>query len=273
MGTMPEQQSAPEARPVEISPAPPPAIELADYSTVSFENPHGAFAAPPTTRTLPRQEARRTPWAPRMATGLIDELSEVGPRLEATFEREDVRVSLPQPATADGYAVAALEPRFLVRTAGQPDRARTLRDALSSAASDDDAPLDDLVRLELTRLVAVALDGLHRVDTVLASVDLDTFAFSLTGRPAVTLIEPGNIRRLGGEFLSHQAESRGLDDDRADFADLLAVLLSDGAGEIPDDVPGLSASDSRRLQALADRAAGRPGTRPPVSEWLAVLGR
>jgi hypothetical protein len=111
------------------------------------------------------------------------------------------------------------------------------------------------------------------VDAVLSSLDIDTFAFHVDGRPYVALVDGGGVRRLGGEFLTGTAESRGLDDDRADYAELVTVLLSDGGSEIPEIVPGLSRSESRRLQVLRHRAVGVPGTRAPVSDWLEVLGR
>lgn len=270
---VPEQNSAPTPAPRADVVSPTFEIELPDLSGVEFINPENGYAPPPAPEKPVRRARRSTSLAPRIVRELVGELNEVGPRLAATIVDEAVDVVLPTSDAQPGYLVAEIEEGFLLSDGGHTAQPRTLRHALTEGQVSEERAVDDLDRLELARLVAMAVDGLHRADIVLTRLDLDTFAFSTDGRPRVALVDGGGLRRLGGEFLTASSEPRCLDDDRADFAGLVATLLSDGGHDIADETPGLSAAATRRLQVLLDRAAGPPGTRAPVSEWLEVLGR
>jgi hypothetical protein len=201
---------------------------------------------------------------------LLDELSATQRGLEVVLRKEPVVVSLPaQGATTLDYDLGTVPAGFHDPELGTP---RTLAAALPTGSSDPSTdPVDALDRLELTRLVALLLQGLHDRQYFTSGVDLGSFAFGLHPRPSVVLLRGDLVRRVGGDFLT-DAESTtapSLDNDRHGFALLSRALL-----DAPDPsavIVGLDPEQTRGAHRLWARADGPVGTRPQLTEWLAVL--
>ncbi len=276
-------------------PAPPrddgDAIVLADLSGRVYAPVPGGFAPPPLSPTQARPSHRRwlgrlSPWAPTQTGALVADLAQGRHVLLAAIGDEPVMV--PEVEVADGgssaYRVSAIEPACVLESGEEAGRPRTLDLALSVRAAQGDVTADALDRLELARLVAIALAGLHRCDLVTDGFGWDTFVFTLDPRPAVALTRPDRLRRVGSEFLDPAGPAADkhavgpFDTDRSRLAELLRGLLLDPGPDVPadwstvDDVPGLTPPVTRVLCRLGERALGAAGTRPQAAEWVAALG-
>lgn len=271
--------AAPVAYPTEPTPetssaptVPDDHFELPDFSHIPYPEVPGGFASPLLAAETGRHDAGRTKFAPRVAAGLVSELGAAQAYLETVLKDEPIVVSLPsQGSTPRAYALASL-PSYFVDTVRQAPRtlttALTAPDHLTEGGGAD--PLD---RLELTRLVGRLLKGLHDQQHLTAGIDLESFAYSLQPRPAVALLKGDLVRRIGGDFLNDSPldANPSMDNDRHGFAELARQLLA------PDDQPGrgitgLDDEQVRQAERLWTRANGPIGTRPQISEWLAVLG-
>jgi hypothetical protein len=259
-------------------------LTLENFSSEVYEPPASGYAPPPVARGEGRPKRRRDSRPatvhpsipPALASELVSELGALEERLRAGLIGEPIAVEMPAPGPsldlAIEYRVPVLESRFMVRDEEGSMVPRTLGQALSSATTSGELAPDELDRIELARLVAMLVEGLHRVDTMSAGVSLDSFAYDLSsGRPALAVVEPDSFRRVGSEFPRIDPGARGMDADRAELAVLVVALLSDGGDELPDVVPGLDDLMSRRLQGLWRRASGPSGSMPRAAEWLEGL--
>lgn len=245
-------------------------FDLPDFSTVTYPVVTDGFIGPSwVVSERPRVDVGRSPYSVRATSELLDELSTAESTIGAALRHEPITIALPAAGSSPGsYALPRLPETFVDADTGQP---RTLRRAVESQQAADSP--DALDRLELVRLVARLLDGLHAQDHFTAGVDLDAIAYALHPRPAVTLVAGDRVRRVGGDFLSVAPSiTSSMDGDREGFA-LLAqqLLLPDGRFE-HDGIVGLDESQVRAARSLWNRAAGPEGTRPQVGAWLAVLG-
>jgi hypothetical protein len=262
-----------EALPAPARTAPDAPFNLPDYSHLSYPSIPGGFAGPSTSEaSVARRQAGRSRFSPGATAVLLDELSATQRHLDVVLRDEPVVVSLPaRGATTLDYDMATVPADFYHLESGT---LRTLAAALPTASSDpSDDPVDALDRLELTRLVALLLQGLHDRQHFTSRVDLESFAFGLHPRPTVALLRGDLVRRVGGDFLTDakSATAPSMDNDRHGFA-LLARTLLDAHDHHPSAViVGLDAEQTRKAHRLWARAAGPVGTRPQLTEWLAVL--
>ncbi|MFC6321324.1 hypothetical protein ACFP3Q_14380 [Nocardioides sp. GCM10027113] len=205
---------------------------------------------------------------------VLHDLGEAEREVSAALRGEPAEALLPVRRAADrAYAAAAPHRRFMVTSEEGALVPRTLDQILGQA--------DPFDRIELVRLVGGLLGALHARDCLTSGVALTSFACALDPRPAVLWLHPAAVRRLGGEFVNvssggaHRAES--FDEDRFEFAVLAHQLLVSVSTQRPDtfrvptSIPGLTDGQVRRLELLWERAAGAPGTRPQVGEWMEVL--
>lgn len=267
---------------------------LEDLSGVVYAPVPGGYPLPPVTgggthagirplsllgRSRATEKSTTLPVA--LATELIQELSSLSDRLAEGLASEPVLISLPEPIDRrNGYRVAGVAPELLTVNREGLRIPRTLAQATQGKHADGDRSADALDRLELVRLVGAALERLHAEELFTSGLELSSFAFVLDPRPAVMLLDPDRVRRIGGEFLTGSRSRSGVDDsldsDRYEFALLAHRLLVDDESPMPDlhrreHVPGLTEEQHRRLWGLWERAAGPSGSRPQISEWMAVL--
>jgi hypothetical protein len=269
-------------------------VLLTDYSAVSYPSVPGEFALPPgvqaATRAQPKRRwaSRRSLWRPAMTVELVRELEERSGSVSATLEGEPVEVSWPAQDDhgQSGFRVHEPDAAYFIAHGEAKGTPRTLDLSIPDRMPAGELAADDLDRLELVRLVAIAVEGLHRADVVTADLGWSTFLFALGPRPAVVLHGPEHIRRLGGEFLAPAyppADDEGssispFDADRFRLAVLAYRLLV--SHELDGDidpwnrrgVPGLSDSQVRHAWRLWERSTGPAGTRPQASEWVEALG-
>ncbi|WP_165807018.1 hypothetical protein [Nocardioides currus] len=265
-------QHAPQARPRNDSVVDDQPFDLPDFSTVSYPAVPDGFVGPGRVASeRPRVDVGRSPYSVRSTSELLDEFSVAESTIGSALRREPITIALPAAGSSPGsYALPRLPETFVDAETGQP---RTLRRAVESPGSAD-LP-DALDRLELVRLVARMVDGLHAQDHFTAGVDLDTIAYCLHPRPAVALVAGDRVRRVGGDFLASAPATSGipsLDGDREGFALLAQRLLAPDGRIAQGEIPGLDEAHSSGARRLWARATGPDGTRPQVGEWLAVLG-
>ena len=269
-------------------------VLLTDYSDVTYPSVPGEYAQPPGVQPATKAQrkrrwaSRRSPWRPAMTVELVRELEERRGSVSARLEGEPVEVSWPAQDDHGQSGFRVLEPdaAYFVAHGEAKGSPRTLDFALPDRTPAGEPATDDLDRLELVRLVAIAVEGLHRADVVTAGLGWSTFLFALGPRPAVVLHGPEHIRRLGGEFLAPTYPPAGdeasgvspFDADRFRLAVLAYRLLvsHEPDGDIDPwnrrGVPGLSDSQVRRAWRLWERSTGPAGTRPQASEWMEALG-
>lgn len=216
-----------------------------------------------------------------LATELLQEFSSLSDRLAAGLAQEPVVIALPVRSNRPGgYRLAGVESEFLTNNGDGVRVPRTLAHAVPGRQPEGERAADALDRLELVRLVGAALEQLHAEELFTSGIELDSFAYALDPRPAVMLLEPDGVRRIGGEFLTHTRPRAGAEDcfdsDRYEFAVLAHRLLVDAESSSPylyrrEHVPGLSVEEDRHLWGLWERAAGPLGSRPQIGEWMGAL--
>lgn len=267
-------------------------IGLADCSNVVYDLLPTGYVAPPMAEpTKPAPTAARSPdrsvrrsssLAPGLAAETLSDLAVLGNRACEQLADEPVVIDWPTPTGEPGtYATRVLEAQFLTDRGDGTPVPRLLSDALPQREAGEGEAADDLDRLELVRLVGALLEQLHARDLTMAEISLESLAFALSPRPAITPLRPDRVRRLGGEYLDVQfqggARRQAFDDDRLDFARLAQRLLLDPSGDAPLGWPrdrrvvGLSDVQDRAVRRLWERADGPAGTRPQMGEWMAVL--
>jgi hypothetical protein len=269
-------------------------IVLTDLSGVRYSVDGGGYPPPPpgwdaaAVAASPRRWSRRSSrLRPALVTVTVRDLRARADGVALVVDEEPVEVLWPgaDENRPGDFRVSELDPSYLVSRGESQGHPRTLDLALPGAEGAERA-VDDFDRLELVRLIAILLDGLHRHDVVTACLDWQTFAFALDPRPGVVLRAPEALRRLGGEFLeapgadvSPDEMSGGpFDADRYRFALLAFRLLvsheQEGAIESRNrrGIPGLSTTQLSRVWGLWERSAGAAGTRPQATEWREALG-
>lgn len=152
-------------------------------------------------------------------------------------------------------------------------------------------------RLALARLIGLGLDALHRHDVLYRDMSWANFAYALDP-PRIVFMDMDSARPITVPIImakdgvdtpdwvdpDNPAEPLGFDLDRYKYALLVHRLL--GSHELSGGLPtrqglvaghlSLDGVDPRNHKHVADlyrRVAGSPGQRPPISEWLDVLGR
>lgn len=254
--------------------APDAPFELPDFSSIAYPDVPGGFASPVGGR---RRRQLHDAGYSRFAVGatekLLAELEAAERHVDLALAREPIVLSLPvRGSTPQVYAIDALPQQFMVAPTGEP---RVLAVALSTATDPDPDSADALDRLELTRLVALLLDGLHAQQHFTSGVGPASFAFCLHPRPSIALLRGDQVRRVGGDFLASTASldaTPSLDNDRHGFARLAHRLLVTPDGPSASTIPGLDEAQTRAARRLWQRSDGPAGTRPQVREWMGVLG-
>ncbi len=154
---------------------------------------------------------------------------------------------------------------------------------------DQGRDLDLGVRLGLAIGIGRFLHQLHERGWAYGAMSWPNLLLSSEPRPDVLIRGLPHLRRLGGSqaFIvspdplwksAGSPDEPTLDLDRYQFALLLyrLTLTSSASAPLPSAV-GLEGSElgslthAGRLEVLFHRAAGAPGTRPAISEWLAAL--
>ncbi|NYI80635.1 hypothetical protein [Nocardioides panzhihuensis] len=254
-------------------------VRYADYSDSRYDAVDGGFPDPPGLAAEADAAPTMTPAMTSLTTTLplalldetLAELSAGRERVEDVIGAEPVSVGWPSSA-ADGpwLEIPSPDKRFRDSTGD----VRTLQSALP-----DGGLTDTLDRLELVRLLGIGLQALHTAEMVTGGVSLAAYAFTLEPRPALCLLRPDLLRRIGGEQLVADAGTWGrrFDEDRYEFAVVTHQLLISGRPDariqIMDEVrvAGLRRGQCQRLEGLWSRASREPGTRPQVTEWMEVL--
>ncbi|MBY9075964.1 hypothetical protein K1X13_14110 [Nocardioides sp. WL0053] len=154
---------------------------------------------------------------------------------------------------------------------------------------------DDTHRLELVRLVAAFLEAMHREELVYGDLSWGNLAFSVGDKVELCVFDFDSTRQVGRPAFTRQRPAQtvdwndpedrsravaSFDSDRYKFALLVyRLLVAHDFDSRPEDatrvgsISGLDQRGVHGLQSLLRRAAGHAGTRPQISEWLAVLQR
>jgi len=259
----------PQPIPVAVLDAGDAELELDDFSASSFEEPPWGFVPPPggssvADDALATRDVRTSWLQPALAADALLRLREARTKVAARLFDEPVDVVWPVAGSSPGtYGVPHSSRGFPPTSSGS---ARTL----AELDGPEVAAVDALDRLELARLVALAVEALHANDVVTTGVRAERFAFRLDPRPAISVLDGDRLRCLGGEVLGTPGDASridSLDTDRRELADLVVRLLT-----VEDELTaGLSPRQQVRLDRLRDRAAGPVGTMPRAAEWAAVL--
>lgn len=279
----PQVERGPEAAVPQTDPVPvherDQVVRYADYSENRYDTVAGGFPDPPglaaQADAAPVLTPRMTSLATTLPLALLDEtfadLSAGRAQVEDVLGTEPVSVGWPR-STPDGPWLEI--PRPDERFCDSTGDVRTLQSALP-----DGGLTDALDRLELVRLLGIGLQALHTAEMVTGGVSLAAYAFTLEPRPALCLLRPDLLRRIGGEQLVADAGTWGrrFDEDRYEFAVLAHQLLVSGRPDariqVMDDVriAGLRRWQCQGLERLWSRASREPGTRPQMTEWMEVL--
>lgn len=267
-------------------------VSLADLSHMEYDAVPDEYAAPPVVDQRQRSDSSTPSWSSaavrssvlpgQLSEEILDEFEDIAERLRDSAADEPTVIELPKRAAHPGeYRTHDVPPEFRVHRPDGTTAPRTLGAVLGDQVTDGERAADPLDRLELVRLVGTILKRLHDEELFTAGISLDAFACTLDPRPAVMLLRPDALRRVGGEFLTDPGAGSArppFDADRNGFAILAHQLLVEGRADsdvqLPAHahVPGLSEHQDRRLWSLWERAAGRPGSRPTISEWMEALG-
>jgi hypothetical protein len=191
-----------------------------------------------------------------------------------------------------GYVMRRIAPDFYFTSSWGPLSKRLPRDLAFAVPRQTAHKLPFAVKpgdgLELVRLVAHFLHAMHRHELVYGDISWSNFTFALD--PVRLCVHDfDSVRRLGADPFTAQRPAdtidwddpavprpfvATLDSDRYKFGLLAYRMLathdlhsrpsSDGATATP-------AGGSSDLRRLWRRAAGAPGTRPQMTEWLQAL--
>jgi len=268
------------------------AVVVADLTAIRYLPVPLGFAPPPgwSDQAALRMSRRWSRRSSRLRETLVSEtVCDLADRAESVAGLlQDEPVVVLWPSLDDGspgdFLIPEPDPSFLIASGDSKGNPRTLDRALPGAENQD-VHVDDFDRLELMRLVAILLDGLHRRDIVLEGAGWRSFAFTVEPRPRIVVLSAGHLRRLGGESLepptyvdADAVKGGPFDTDRYRLA-LLAyrVLVS---GELEGDlspwvtrgIPGLSTTQLSQVSRLWERSIGPAGTRPQAAEWRQALG-
>lgn len=141
-----------------------------------------------------------------------------------------------------------------------------------------------LQRLEICRLIATAVDTMHRNSLVIGDISMSNILWTVRPEPAVYLIDCDGVRQAGGPPVLEQATtpdwSDPRDPSRATFDTdryklalaVLRVLASDPylvPGQVIPSIPWLAASAHTKLRRVSGQLAA--GHRYSASHWLDLL--
>lgn len=277
-----------------VSPEPREMFVLTDFSTIMYSSSADGYPAPPgllAARTAPPQRRwlrRTSTLPPALIVETVRDLDVHGDRVVAALRNEPATVLWPaSDDSSPSHEFLVPEPLedFVIDRGNEKGHPRTLDRALPSHAPAGEEAADDFDRLELVRLLALVLEGLHSADLVAGDLRWETFLFALHPRPAIVVQRPESLRRLGGEYLTSieldgaaVAAGSPFDTDRRCFAEIAHRLLVTHDPHAALDpwierrIPGLSEQQVQQARRLWERADGEVGTRPQIAEWKRVLG-
>lgn len=139
-------------------------------------------------------------------------------------------------------------------------------------------------RLEICRLIATAVDTMHRNNLVIGDISMSNILWAVRPEPAVYLIDCDGVRQAGGLPVLDQATtpdwSDPKDPSRATFDTdryklalaVLRVLASEpylAPGQAIPSIPWLATSAHTKLQRVSDQVGA--GHRYAPSHWLDLL--
>ncbi|GAB4007110.1 hypothetical protein [Nocardioides ultimimeridianus] len=238
-------------------------VQLIDESGSDGLPPHIWLSRGGDNRTAVGGQERESPLGAAFVDDIITRFG-VAATVNDTLT-EPIDLNIPRRAQNASFIARAIDPEF-----EDDGTTRTLRAVLDP--SDSHRVADTLDRLELARLAAMALAVLHDADVVTSGVDLGTFAVVLRPRPRLVLVQPDRLRPLGGEPLDGSVPLRGIDEDRRDLAELIALVLSLDAA--PEDNPvrrALSTSSLQEATRLLERSRSGRGGSPTAKQWAKAL--
>lgn len=200
-------------------------------------------------------------WPPGMTEELGRRFEEASHRASNVLRHEPAELNLPREVRGSTYNV--------LDTRGD-DYRRPLSDHLDRTATPD-RPLDALERLEVARLLAACVAGLHAGDLATSGIDASTFTLTLEPRPSLTFTAPHGLRPVGGEPMDGSSPIRTMDDDRHDLAVLIHDVLELDRHDSTHPPLGISARQLELLENLWSQASRPSGGRPTAERWKAAL--
>lgn len=237
----------------------------------------------------------------------FDDLVEAGKQLAPTLAERGISALWPVHILGpgddvEGYAMPRMPDRF--RTEIHTPYGRELQEAtLEFALAPDPGKaffpvrtLTAIERLQLVRMVGLFLDALHAADLVYGDLSLKNMRYA-TDPLELLVMDMDGVHRISSKVIPakdlantpdwndpHRSSELplGFDLDRYKFALLVyrLIAVNQVSAAFPDDpstivVPEEAAPDPAQRDGLefllARAAAGRTGSRPPISEWLSAL--
>jgi hypothetical protein len=239
----------------------------------------------------------------------LTELVEAGGRLASSLAVHGVTALWPVrifgPETSvEGYVMPQMPDRFRLEV--QTPYGSELQEATLEFALDPDPGkkffpvrvLSAAERLQLVRLVGIFLDTLHANDFVYGDLSLKNMRYA-TDPIELLVMDMDGVHRISTPVIPEKDLANtpdwndpyrsselpvGFDLDRYKYSLLVyrLIVVNNVSQSFPEDpttivVPdgiGLDPENRDALEFLLRRAAsGRTGSRPPIREWLSVLGQ